>query len=78
MNIVRSCPLHSIPWAKHTVWNKWITMTINVKSKCQFKQVGRWFLQIIDIGNFNMKLSGRWFPHIVDSGNIYPIYIYII
>ena len=37
---------------------------------------GRWFRQIVDIGNFNMKLSGRWFPHIVDSGNPYPIYIY--
>ena len=33
---------------------------------------GRWFLQIVDIGNFNMKLSGRWFPQIVDSGNLYP------
>ena len=40
---------------------------------------GRWFLQIVDIGNFNMKLNGRWFPQIVDrdSGNLYPIYIYI-
>ena len=38
---------------------------------------GRWFLQIVDIGNFNMKLNGRWFPQIVDrdSGNLYPIYI---
>ena len=36
---------------------------------------GRWFLQIVDLGNFNMKLSGRWFPHIVDSGNLYPKYI---
>ena len=46
--------------------------------KCPFTYWlnGRWFLQIVDIGNFNMKLSGRWFPHIVDSGNIYPIYIY--
>ena len=35
-----------------------------------------WFLQIVDIGNFNMKLGGRWFPaRIVDSGNLYPIYI---
>ena len=36
----------------------------------------RWFLQIVDLGNFNMKLNGRWFPQIVDhvdrdSGNIY-------
>ena len=36
---------------------------------------GRWFLQIVDIGNFNMKLNGRWFPQIVDhvdrdSGNL--------
>ena len=33
------------------------------------------FLQIVDIGNFNMKLNGRWFPQIVDrdSGNLYPI-----
>ena len=40
---------------------------------------GRWFLQIVDIGNFNMKLTGRLFrfPQIVDrdSGNLYPIYI---
>ena len=38
---------------------------------------GRWFLQIVDIGNFNMKLNGRWFPQIVDRdcGNLYPIYI---
>ena len=37
---------------------------------------GRWFLQIVDIGNLNMKLNGRWFPQIVDrdSGNLYPIY----
>ena len=36
----------------------------------------RWFLQIVDIGNFNMKLNGRWFSQIVDrdSGNLYPIY----
>ena len=36
----------------------------------------RWFLQVVDIGNFNMKLNGRWFPQIVDrdSGNLYPIY----
>ena len=40
---------------------------------------GRWFLQILDIGNFNMKLNGRWFPQIVDGnrGNLYPIYMYI-
>ena len=41
---------------------------------------GRWFLQIVDIGNFNIKLNGRWLPQIVDhvdrdSGNLYPIYI---
>ena len=24
-------------------------------------------VQIVDIGNFNMKLNGRWFPQIVDS-----------
>ena len=38
---------------------------------------GRWLLQIVDIGNLNMKLNGRWFPQIVDmdSGNLYPIYI---
>ena len=41
----------------------------------------RWFLQVVDIGNFNIyKLNGRWFPQIVDhvdrdSGNLYPIYI---
>ena len=28
---------------------------------------GRWFLQIVDFGNFNMKLNGRWFPQIVDT-----------
>ena len=47
--------------------------------KCPFTYWlnGRWFLQIVDIGNFNMKLNGRWFPQIVDrdSGNLYPIYI---
>ena len=39
---------------------------------------GRWLLQIVDIGNFNMKLNVRWFPQIVDtdSRNVYPIYIY--
>ena len=31
----------------------------------------RWFLQIVDIGNFNMKLNRD--SH--DSGNLYPIYI---
>ena len=38
---------------------------------------GRWFFQIVDIGNFNMKLNGRWFPQIVDrdSGNLCPIYM---
>ena len=38
----------------------------------------KWFLQIVDIGNFNMKLNGMWFPQIVDrdSRNLYPIYIY--
>ena len=32
--------------------------------KCPFTYWlnGRWFLQIVDIGNFNMKLIGRWFP----------------
>ena len=40
---------------------------------------GRWFLQIVDIGNFNMKLNGRWFPQILDhvdrdNGNLY-IYV---
>ena len=38
----------------------------------------RWFLQIVDIGNLNMKLNGRWLnPQIVyrDSGNLYLIYI---
>ena len=47
--------------------------------KCPFTYWlnGRWFLQIVDIGNFNMKLNGRWFPQIVDrdSGKLYPIYI---
>ena len=47
--------------------------------KCPFTYWlnGRWFLQIVDIGNFTMKLNGRWFPQIVDrdSGNLYPIYI---
>ena len=47
--------------------------------KCPFTYWlnGRWFLQIVDIGNFNMKLNGRWFPQIVDrdSGNLYPIYL---
>ena len=45
--------------------------------KCPFTYWlnGRWFLQIVDIGNFNMKLDGRWFPQIVDhvdrdSGNL--------
>ena len=51
--------------------------------KCPFTYWlnGRWFLQIVDIGNFNMKLNGRWFPQIVDrdSGNLYQyIYIYKI
>ena len=34
-----------------------------------------WFLQIVDIGNFDMKLNGMWFFQIVDrdSGNLYPI-----
>ena len=34
------------------------------------------FLQIVDIGNFNMKLNGMCFPQIVDrdSRNLYPIY----
>ena len=47
--------------------------------KCPFTYWlnGKWFLQIVDIGNCNMKLSGRWFPQIVDSGNLYPINIYI-
>ena len=33
------------------------------------------FHQVVDIGNFNMKLNGRWFPQIVDrdSGNLYTI-----
>ena len=45
-------------------------------SSCFFLN-GRLFLQIVDIGNFNMKLNGRWFPQIVDRdrGNLYPIYI---
>ena len=47
--------------------------------KCPFTYWlnGRWFHQIVDIGNFNMKLNGRWFPQIVDrdSGDLYPIYI---
>ena len=35
--------------------------------KCPFTYWlnGRWFLQIVDIGNFDMKLNGRWFPQIV-------------
>ena len=42
--------------------------------------MGRSFLQIVDIGHFNMKLNGRWFPQIVerDSGNLYPIYLFFI
>ena len=38
----------------------------------------RWFLQIVDIGNFNMKWSGRWFPQILDIATvgIYIQYIY--
>ena len=38
---------------------------------------GRWFLQIVGIGNLSMNLHGRWFPQIVvrDSGNPYPMYI---
>ena len=49
-------------------------------SKVPLHLNGRWFLQIIDIGNFNRKLNGRWFPQIVDrdSGNLFPIYIYKI
>ena len=50
--------------------------------KCPFTYWlnGRWFLQIVDIWNFNMKLTGRWFPQIVDhvdrdSRNLYPIHI---
>ena len=47
--------------------------------KCPFTYWlnGRWFLQIVDIGNF-MKFNGIWFPQIVDRdcGNLYPIYIY--
>ena len=43
--------------------------------KCPFTYWlnGRWFLQIVDLGNLNMKLNGRWFPQIVDgdSGNLY-------
>ena len=49
--------------------------------KCPFTYWlnGRWFHQIVDLVNFNMKLNGMWFPQTVDrdSGNIYPIYIYI-
>ena len=39
-----------------------------------------WFFQIVDIGNFNMKLNGRWFPQIVDrdSGNLYQIYKIVV
>ena len=49
------------------------------RTQSSFFLNGRWFLQILDIGNFNMKLTGRWFPQIVDhvdrdSGNLYPIY----
>ena len=36
---------------------------------------GRWFLQIVDIGNFNMKLNGMWFPQI-RTVRIYIQYIY--
>ena len=34
-------------------------------------------VQIVDIGNFNMKLSGRWFPQIVDIGTV-GIYVQYI
>ena len=46
--------------------------------KCPFTYWlnGRWFLQIVDIGNINMKLSGRWLPHIVDWESISNIIIY--
>ena len=51
-----------------------------IYEKCPFTYWlnGRWFLQIVDIGNFSMKLTGRWFAQIVDrdSGNLYPIYIH--
>ena len=46
--------------------------------KCPFTYWlnGRWFLQMVDIGTFNMKLNGRWFPQIVDSTvGIYIQYI---
>ena len=45
--------------------------------KCPFTYWlnGRWFLQIVAIGNFNIKLKWK-VPQIVDrnNGNIYPIY----
>ena len=37
---------------------------------------GRWFHQLVDIGNFNMKLNGKWFPQIVDH-EIGTVEIYI-
>ena len=46
--------------------------------KCPFTYWlnGRWFLQMVDIGTFNMKLNGRWFPQVVDSTvGIYIQYI---
>ena len=49
---------------------------VNIE-KCPFTYwlIGMWFLQIVDIGNFNMKLNGMWFPQIVDrdSRKLYPI-----
>ena len=44
--------------------------------KCPFTYWlnGRWFLQIVDIGNFNMKLNRGWFPQTGTVG-IYVQYI---
>ena len=64
---LRTCP-HFVPLQIFQIFGSWSVLTpVN----------GRWFLQIVDIGNFNIKLNGRWFPQIVDrdSGNLYPIYI---
>ena len=50
--------------------------------KCPFTYWlnARCFLQIVDIGNFNMKLTGRWFPQIVEESisNIFQTKIVVL
>ena len=49
-------------------FKKYVSFFGNIE-KCPFTYWlnGRWFLQIVDLGNFNMKLTGRCFPQIVEG-----------